>query len=248
MTCAKCGAGLPVGAMFCGECGAAVVAPPLVEPPVPPRPFEPAAGDRAASPGGGSRRVDAAPGRPPETAARAARAPSRWSPRREPRPAASNPVDHRRPEVVSRPIALPPESPPASPPAPRPRRRHRDDDLEATRIVGRRADGERFVLQFSTGENVTVYGSGLIGRNPAAEPGESFDHLVAIRDPGKSVSKTHLEFGQVAGAFWVSDRFSGNGSVLRQPDARPERLQPGKRQLVTRGSRIDIGEQFLVVS
>jgi hypothetical protein len=159
-------------------------------------------------------------------------------------------VDHRRPEVVSRPIALPiaPPATPDRPVAPRARRRRRDDDLEATRIVRREADGERFVLQFSTGENVTVTGSGLIGRNPVAEPGEAFDHLVAIRDPGKSVSKTHLEFGQVAGAFWVSDRFSGNGSVLRQPDARAERLQPGKRQLVTRGSRIDIGEQFLVVS
>ncbi len=60
-----------------------------------------------------------------------------------------------------------------------------------------------FVLQFSTGENVAVTGNGLVGRNPVAEPGEYFDQLVTIADPGKSVSKTHLEFGQ--GERWILD-------------------------------------------
>ena len=59
--------------------------------------------------------------------------------------------------------------------------------------------GERFVLQFSTGESVTVSGTGLIGRNPALEPGEFVDELVTVFDEGKSVSKTHLEFGQEDG-------------------------------------------------
>jgi len=121
------------------------------------------------------------------------------------------------------------------------------DDLEATRIVSNR-QGDRFVLQFSTGENATVFGTGLIGRNPVVQPGENFDQIVAIVDSGKSVSKTHLEFGQTAGAFWVADRFSANGTVVRQPDARPQRLDPGKRQIVARGTRVDIGEQFFVVS
>jgi hypothetical protein len=121
------------------------------------------------------------------------------------------------------------------------------DDVEATRIV-RNRQGDRFVLQFSTGENSTVFGTGLVGRNPVVQPGEFVDHLVTIVDPGKSVSKTHLEFGQAAGAFWVVDRFSANGTVVRQPDARPQRLDPGKRQIVARGTRVDIGEQFFVVS
>jgi hypothetical protein len=106
----------------------------------------------------------------------------------------------------------------------------------------------RFVLQFSTGESVTVSGSGLIGRRPEAQPGEFFDVLVAIDDPGRSVSKTHLEFGQDGGTFWVSDRFSANGTVVREPE-RPARLSaPGMRSRVTRGSRVEIGEQFFVVS
>ena len=122
------------------------------------------------------------------------------------------------------------------------------EDIEATRIVSANGGGDRFVLQFSTGESVTVSGAGLIGRNPAAQPGEYVDQLVSIFDVGKSVSKTHLEFGQEGGRFWVSDRYSTNGSVVRQPEAEPRRCEPGRRYFVVRGTRIDVGEQFFVVS
>jgi len=121
-------------------------------------------------------------------------------------------------------------------------------DVEETRITSGVALGDRYVLQFSTGESVTVFGTGLLGRNPVAEPGEYFDHFVPIVDPSKSVSKTHLEFGQTAGAFWINDRFSGNGTGYRPPDGVRIRCEPGKRYLVTRGSRVDIGEQFFIVS
>jgi hypothetical protein len=120
-------------------------------------------------------------------------------------------------------------------------------DLEATRIVSR-VSGNRFVLQFSTGESFTVQGSGLIGRNPQPEPGEFFDHLVRVLDSGKSVSKTHLEFGQEGGVFWVKDRFSGNGTVIREPEMSARRAEADHRYRVIRGSRIDIGEQFFIIS
>ena len=122
------------------------------------------------------------------------------------------------------------------------------DDLESTRIVSRHQAGERFILQFSTGESVTVYGSGLIGRNPRAEPGEHFDQMIRIVDATRSVSKTHVEFGQESGAFWIRDRFSGNGTVVREPEERPLRALPDHRHRVVRGSRVDMGEQFFVVS
>lgn len=122
------------------------------------------------------------------------------------------------------------------------------DDLESTRIFQAKRLGERFVLQFSTGESSTVTGSGLIGRNPVTEPGEYFDQLVRVIDPSRSVSKTHLEFGQEGGAFWVMDRYSGNGTVLREPDAAAIRCQPERRYRVSRGTRIEIGEQFFIVS
>ena len=117
-----------------------------------------------------------------------------------------------------------------------------------TRIVDRGPRGERFVLQFSTGESVSVSGTGLIGRNPVAEPGEYFDAFVTIVDPGKSVSKTHLEFGQDGGFFWISDRFSGNGTVVREPESQPKRCDAGKRYRIVRGTRVEIGEQFFIVS
>jgi predicted component of type VI protein secretion system len=104
------------------------------------------------------------------------------------------------------------------------------------------------VLQFSTGESFTVAGTGIVGRNPRPEPGEYFDHTVTIADPGKSVSKTHLEFGQDEGLFWISDRFSGNGTVTRDPRGEPRRCEPGRRYRVARGGRVDIGDQFFVVS
>jgi len=121
-------------------------------------------------------------------------------------------------------------------------------DLEETRVSGPNRSGERFVLQFSTGESVTVFGTGILGRNPTPEPSEYFDQRVTIFDPTKSVSKTHLEFGQTAGAFWINDRYSGNGTGVRQPEAERVTCEPGRRYLVARGSRVDIGEQFFIVS
>jgi len=125
-------------------------------------------------------------------------------------------------------------------------------DVENTRIVSRSGigsgTGARFVLQFSTGESFTVVGSGLIGRNPRPEPGEFVDHLVTITEPARSVSKTHLEFGQEDGVLWVSDRHSGNGSIIREPGTEPRPCIPGLRYRLTRGTRVDMGEQFVVVS
>jgi len=123
-----------------------------------------------------------------------------------------------------------------------------EEDIEDTRIVERSNRGTRFVLQFSTGDSVIVTGTGLTGRNPIPEPSENFDALVPITDPSKSVSKTHLEFGQVGGVFWISDRYSGNGTTVREPGAEPKRCEPGKRYRVVRGTRVEIGEQFFIVS
>jgi hypothetical protein len=106
----------------------------------------------------------------------------------------------------------------------------------------------RFVLQFSTGETVSVSGSGLVGRRPLPQPAEHFDHLIQIADVGMSVSKSHLEFGQHEGELWISDRFSGNGTVIRRPGEAALRCEPGRRYLVPRGSRVEVADQFFVVS
>ena len=216
MNCRNCNTVLPYGAMFCGECGATVLAPRVVEAPPPPRTSDTVIIQPLA-----------ASYRPPI----------------DPNPVIAMPPATAIPDPrdALRPVPDPTTAPTAIP-APD------NDDVEATRVVPRGRAGERFVLQFSTGDSATVSGSGLVGRNPVAQPGESFDQSVVILDPGKSVSKTHLEFGQTNGVFWVSDRFSGNGTVIRQPETDPQRAEAGRRYPVVRGTRIDIAEQFFIVS
>jgi len=120
---------------------------------------------------------------------------------------------------------------------------------ESTRMPERaRVASARFTLHFSTGESVTVDGTGLIGRRPIPQPGEYFDALITIDDPGRSVSKIHLEFGQDGGVFWISDRYSANGTVIREPERQPRLCAAGMRARVSRGSRVDIGEQFFLVT
>lgn len=243
MTCNFCGAELPLSALFCGECGrslglgsrpiSVIVDKTInlrVDPSVPIAP-EP---EPLSVPGPPAVPAPPQPQQP---------APQDTVPELEPEsydaPTSLPATDSWLPSRLLPPIRQRPDSAEADP---------TETDTEATRIVPSTLSGLRFVLQFSTGESVTVFGNGLVGRNPVAEPSEYFDHLITIVDPGKSVSKTHLEFGQAAGAFWVSDRYSGNGTVVREPDGVPLRCESGKRYRVVRGTRVIMGDQFFVVS
>ncbi|MCM3505287.1 FHA domain-containing protein [Curtobacterium sp. ODYSSEY 48 V2] len=122
-----------------------------------------------------------------------------------------------------------------------------DEDVEETRIVVKTTSDAPFVLHFSTGERTAVHGTGLLGRLPRPQPGERFDDLLTVHDPGKSVSKTHLELGRDGDDLWVSDRHSGNGTVIRHIDGSIRRCEAGRRYRVERGARVDIGEQFFLV-
>jgi hypothetical protein len=122
-----------------------------------------------------------------------------------------------------------------------------DEDVDETRIVSKTPTRAPFLLHFSTGERLGLHGTALFGRLPRPEPGERFDDLLTIHDPGKSVSKTHLELGRDGDDLWVSDRFSGNGSVIRHIDGSIRRCEPGRRYRVERGARVDVGEQFFLV-
>nr|WP_271178058.1 hypothetical protein [Leifsonia poae] len=106
----------------------------------------------------------------------------------------------------------------------------------------------RYTLSFSTGDSIEVGGSGLIGRRPITQPGEQVDQLVAVNDPTRSVSKTHLEFGIEAGELWICDRYSGNGTVARPLGAEARQCDAGRRYRVTRGTRVEIGDQWFDVS
>ena len=105
-----------------------------------------------------------------------------------------------------------------------------------------------FTVTLATGESVDITQSALLGRMPQPAEGEEFEHLIVVTDPGRSVSKTHLEFGVEGDELWISDRNSGNGSIIREPGVVPRRAQPGTRYTVVRGTRVDIGDLHLTIT
>jgi hypothetical protein len=123
--------------------------------------------------------------------------------------------------------------------------RHAAAGAEEPPVVAR--SGALFSLVFSTGESVRVSGSGLVGRNPAAREGESFDYLVQIVDPERSVSKTHFEFGVDGDRLWIADRGSANGTRVGLDLVDPIDLVPGERMRIPRGTRVGIGDQYVDV-
>ncbi|MFE5672566.1 zinc-ribbon domain-containing protein [Agromyces sp. NPDC056523] len=208
MNCRICGAQLPDGAMFCGECGSSTSATPESRRPVDPRPGDTYVLHRSESGVISVPLQDLAP------------------------------VERAEASAVT-------EAPALTEAPTRPDHREDDPSLEPSSVAG---GASAFVLTFTTGEVVTVSGDGLIGRRPMPQPGEAFAHLVQIVDRGLSVSKTHLEFGEHEGGLWVADRFSSNGTVVRRPGEDGLRCEPGRRVLVPRGSRVEIGEQAFTVA
>ena len=105
-----------------------------------------------------------------------------------------------------------------------------------------------FTITLGTGESVEITRSGLLGRMPTPAEGEEFEHLIVVSDPGRSVSKTHLEFGVEGNELWISDRKSGNGTIIREPGVVPRRAQPGTHYTVVRGTRVVFGDLHLTIS
>ncbi|MBW8871159.1 MAG: hypothetical protein JF618_02955 [Leifsonia sp.] len=105
-----------------------------------------------------------------------------------------------------------------------------------------------YTLSFSTGDVVEVTGSGLVGRRPITQPGEHVDQVVVVSDPGRSVSKTHLEFGLEGDELWICDRYSGNGTIAHPLGGVARQCEAGRRYRVTRGTRVEIGDNWFDVS
>lgn len=102
-----------------------------------------------------------------------------------------------------------------------------DEDLELTRLrpetPAAPSDDEDAIpssalLRISDGRELTITGTVLIGRNPAAGEGEEVGELVRVSDPGRSVSKTHVMMGVDTEGVWAADRASTNGTVVTLAD------------------------------
>jgi predicted component of type VI protein secretion system len=83
----------------------------------------------------------------------------------------------------------------------------------------------------------------LVGRNPVGQAGEQQAQLLAVNDPGRSISKTHLHLLTDGAGIWVTDRNSTNGSAVTTPDGRRTPLQPGVPAFISPGSTVHFGDR-----
>lgn len=132
-----------------------------------------------------------------------------------------------------------------------------EDDLEHTRLshASRRAvpevenAGRRATLRLWDGRTVELRGTLLLGRDPAPREGEPEpDQRLAVADPGRSVSKTHLALGVDADGVWLRDRNSTNGTVVTLHDGQQILCAAGQTVRVPRGASVAFGDFWLTVS
>ncbi|MGV8977404.1 MAG: RDD family protein [Cellulomonas sp.] len=122
-----------------------------------------------------------------------------------------------------------------------------DPELEQTRYAPLRPD-ERAApgvdpttadVELSDGQVVTVKRSLLVGRNPGDDDDSQ---VVRVDDPGRSVSKTHLQIGLDAAGVWVADRGSTNGTIVTLADGAQIVCGPGQRVRLPAGSTVSFGD------
>lgn len=143
------------------------------------------------------------------------------------------------PEV--RPVAPGPAPRPVAPAAPV----AENDDIEHTRVgVRSLAPAGPARLVFDTSEVVSAVRSGLVGRAPLGNDGEL---LVAIADPDRSISKTHLSFEPDPEGLWVVDLGSTNGTEVERPDRSATPVLAGERVHVPFGGTVRFGTRSFLV-
>lgn len=259
MTCSHCGMSAKPGALFCGECGAKLIAStpsaPPVAPPRPPAAAPPAASAPAASPSGWGAPVITAPPGMPFPPASATAPPIPPAPVIAPPPAvAPAPAVVRTeppvPTITAPPVAAPlptpaPEPEPAVEPQPEPAE---DPDDERTIVADRRRPAPAWTLTLLDGSTHALAGTTLVGRRARADvrwPGAA---LVSLVDPAKTVSKLHAVFEVDALGLWVTDLGSTNGVYLRADNGDENRVETGIRTTVPAGSRLMLGDLEVVVA
>jgi hypothetical protein len=98
-------------------------------------------------------------------------------------------------------------------------------------------------LRLPDGTVVPVRGRVLLGRDP--QPRSSADRsadLVAVDDPGRSVSKTHVALDLRGGQLVVEDLGSTNGTFVVDPDGRRHAVLPGSPVEVRAGDSVLLGD------
>ncbi|WP_157156614.1 MULTISPECIES: FHA domain-containing protein [unclassified Diaminobutyricimonas] len=102
-------------------------------------------------------------------------------------------------------------------------------------------------LSFADGQQLTLSGVLLIGRNPATRAPWPAARTVAVVDPQKTVSKTHAAFELTADGFRVHDLDSTNGVIVRS-DHGEQVVPPGHPQLIQTRAEVSLGEFIIHVA
>jgi hypothetical protein len=105
-----------------------------------------------------------------------------------------------------------------------------------------------WLLVFDDGMRLEAPERALIGRAPAPPTAGAHALLVPLVDESMRISKTHAEFGADASGFWIRDRGSRNGTVVRFPDGAARTLDSGGLLHVPAGSRVTLGGRSFTVS
>lgn len=106
----------------------------------------------------------------------------------------------------------------------------------------------RWRATFDDGQSFLVEGLVLVGRRPEPRPGEQVQHLVPLRSPEMSVSKTHAQFGPAPdGVIVVLDRGSTNGTVLIRQGA-SRQLTAGKATTLRDGDKVMFGDRAMTLT
>jgi hypothetical protein len=99
-------------------------------------------------------------------------------------------------------------------------------------------------LAFDDGTAVELDGPVLIGRQPgpAAPLGGQVPLLVAVPDPDKALSRTHVELQLEGWEVVLIDRNSLNHTFLELPPEPPVQLRPGERRAIPPGARVHLAD------
>lgn len=123
---------------------------------------------------------------------------------------------------------------------------HVDDDVERTQVrpgAGGPVPVAVLRIRLDDGRDFQLDRSVLVGRNPVGQAGEQRAQLLAVDDPGRSISKTHLHLLTDGAGIWVTDRNSTNGSAVTTPNGARTPLAPGVPTFVTPGSSVHFGDR-----
>jgi len=123
---------------------------------------------------------------------------------------------------------------------------HPDDDHDRTQMRGGYREAAPVAvlrIKLDDGRDFQLDRNVLVGRNPVGQSGEQQAQLLAVDDPGRSISKTHLHLLTDGAGIWVTDRNSTNGSAITTPDGLRTALQPGVPSFVSPGSTVHFGDR-----